>query len=163
MILYKDIYLDRWGYHHEPHRGTVVSQRFGSYGAITADGRCLFICPDQEAGIYELPGGNVRSNENPKIGLVREIRKETGLLLPNVSFTKAYEQQVKVFDDRTKEFWHHFQSFFRAELPADSPFLFNGRQHIGSNAFLAWIPVRDIKKVRIHHIHALALRRLALL
>jgi 8-oxo-dGTP diphosphatase len=42
---------------------------------------CRRIAPAQLAGLYELPGGKVERDEDPRIALVREIEEELGITI----------------------------------------------------------------------------------
>lgn len=61
--------------------------------AVDEDGR--FLLTREDNGLWELLGGGLHHNEDPIVGLKREIKEETGLEVTRVSPTPKYFLTVK--------------------------------------------------------------------
>lgn len=58
-------------------------------------------------GFYGLPGGSVEENETPVDALMREIREEMGMLIPNFKILKKYTHNdsfINVYYFNSSEF-----------------------------------------------------------
>lgn len=62
---------------------------------------------------WDIPGGGLQFGEDPKVGVAREVREETGLEIKNI---KPIE--VISFLNPNKEFWVHI--YYQADALSDS-------------------------------------------
>ena len=58
---------------------------FGARLILVREGKVLLVSP-RRSQYWNLPGGGTRRNEDPSAGALRELREETGILVPAVSY-----------------------------------------------------------------------------
>jgi 8-oxo-dGTP pyrophosphatase MutT (NUDIX family) len=74
--------------------------------AIVIDGDNILIIRNWlGSGAYTLPGGGLRSDEDPKQGIVRELEEETGIIVAKDSLTLIKPQYLAI------EKGHSYQCF----------------------------------------------------
>ena len=69
--------------------------KIGVFGIITDDQNRVLLCHRRDYDLWNLPGGNLKGDESPWDGLVREIREETGLSAKPVHLTGVYSKPDK--------------------------------------------------------------------
>ena len=66
----------------------------GAKVVLLSNGEVLLVRHTYERGIYGLPGGGLRSGEDPEAGLRREVREELGIELPALRFLGTVESEA---------------------------------------------------------------------
>lgn len=85
--------------------------------ALTRDGQILLTRrhPAKHwGGYWEVTGGSVLKGESPLVGAVRELREETGLVIPPEEFRPVYVDQKDRIDGYSA-IYHSFLVFFDPE------------------------------------------------
>jgi 8-oxo-dGTP pyrophosphatase MutT (NUDIX family) len=86
-------------------------------------GRILFIRESREyrdgsnRGVYDIPGGRLKTNESILAGLSREVREETGLSMAKDTIWPLAEKMWEV--PKGAEIWRIHAHFFVAEVATD--------------------------------------------
>lgn len=122
-------------------------QRVAAYAVIVREGRILlsrlapYIARDE---LWTLPGGGVDHGEDPRDGVIREIKEETGLTAEIAPEARIYSShQHGVWRDGGRVDAHALRIVFDAWVPPDSPEP-QVLEVDGSTVEAAWHEVADV-------------------
>lgn len=100
-------------------------QRVAAYAVIVRDGRILlsrlapYIAREE---LWTLPGGGLDHGEDPRDGVIREIKEETGLAAEIAPTARIYSShQHGVWRDGSRVDAHALRIVFDAWVPKDAP------------------------------------------
>lgn len=115
--------------------------------AVIQKGDHTLLVRRTDTGQWSIPGGFVDANETSKEGMIREVREETGLVIPeSARITQTY--QGPVADIRlTAHAWPLDTSFF-VELPEDGP-LPEVTCADDESTEVLWVPTQELREDRV--------------
>jgi ADP-ribose pyrophosphatase YjhB (NUDIX family) len=100
-----------------------------------------------DTGQWSIPGGFVDDNETSKEGMIREVREETGLVLPdNARITQTF--QGPVADIRLTAHAWPLDTSFLVELPEDGP-LPEVTCADDESTEVLWVPTQELRVDRL--------------
>lgn len=67
----------------------------GVFAIILDKDNKVLLCHRQDHDLWNLPGGGLEENETPEMGVVREVREETGLNVVVEKITGVYSKKDK--------------------------------------------------------------------
>lgn len=99
----------------------VVRLRLSAYAVVTRDERVLLTrisSRGHHAGEWTLPGGGIDHGEPPRVGVVREVREETGLAVEVGEVLDVHDAHFTGHaPDGTLEDFHGVHLIFAASTP----------------------------------------------
>lgn len=100
-----------------------------------------------DTGQWSIPGGFVNDDETSKEGMIREVREETGLVVPeNARITQTYEGPVA--DIRLTAHAWPLDTSFLVELPEEGP-LPEVRCADNESTEVLWVPTQELREDRL--------------
>ncbi len=138
----------------------VVNTHIGAYGVIIQDGKIALIKKARGGykGLYDLPGGGIEHDEEPKEALYRELMEEVSVVVVKEQLldvvSKTFKWQV---EDNLIEDLHHIGILYLVET--DDNKLRETGDGIDSLGGV-WIDIKDIDKDKVTPFTWMALERL---
>lgn len=138
----------------------VVNTHIGAYGVIIQDGKIALIKKARGGykGLYDLPGGGIEHDEEPKEALYRELMEEVSVVVVKEQLldvvSKTFKWQV---EDNLIEDLHHIGILYLVEI--DDNKLRETGDGIDSLGGV-WVDIKDIDKDKVTPFTWMALERL---
>lgn len=138
----------------------VVNTHIGAYGVIIQDGKIALIKKARGGykGLYDLPGGGIEHDEEPKEALYRELMEEVSVVVVKEQLldvvSKTFKWQV---EDNLIEDLHHIGILYLVET--DDNKLRETGDGIDSLGGV-WVDIKDIDKDKVTPFTWMALERL---
>lgn len=138
----------------------VVNTHIGAYGVIIQDGKIALIKKARGGykGLYDLPGGGIEHDEEPKEALYRELMEEVSVVVVKEQLldvvSKTFKWQV---EDNLIEDLHHIGILYLVETDDNKlKETGDGIDSLGG----VWIDIKDIDKDKVTPFTWMALERL---
>ena len=136
----------------------VVNTHIGAYGVIIQDGKIALIKKARGGykGLYDLPGGGIEHDEEPKEALYRELMEEVSVVVVKEQLLDVVSKTFK-WEDNLIEDLHHIGILYLVET--DDNKLRETGDGIDSLGGV-WIDIKDIDKDKVTPFTWMALERL---
>lgn len=138
----------------------VVNTHIGAYGVIIQDGKIALIKKARGGykGLYDLPGGGIEHDEEPKEALYRELMEEVSVVVVKEQLldvvSKTFKWQV---EDNLIEDLHHIGILYLVETDDNKlKETGDGIDSLGG----VWVDIKDIDKDKVTPFTWMALERL---
>lgn len=128
----------------------------------TLAGEVLMLERRQPAGYWQSVTGSLEWNEQPNAAAIREVREETGLIVPERLLDCGYSNRFEILPAWRPRYapdvrWNT-EHVFRVELPEVVPIQLNGKEHEQAE----WLAAEEALHRVSSHTNRAAIERYAL-
>lgn len=138
----------------------MIETRIGVYGVIIHDGKIALIKKARGGykGLYDLPGGGIERDEEPKETLHRELMEEVGVQVTGEKILAAVSTAFKWdVDDKLIQDLHHIGILYTVDIEGDK--LKTDADGLDSLGGL-WLDIDKIEKKEVSPFTWMALKEL---